>query len=165
MEPDSVDLVRRAYSAWNGGDWPTLLSLADPDIEWRPALGTSLEGATVYYGPEGVRAYRDEVQALLGRISSEPTEILRATPEHVIVRTHVRGRGSETGIEVDQHFVHAWTIRNGRIVAMRSFPSEREALAAFGGGAAVGSATRPRPSSGLDARRRRDAAARARPDA
>lgn len=152
-----MEIVRRAYSAWNGGDWATLLSLADPDIEWRPALGTSLEGATIYYGPEGVRAYRDEVEGLLGTISSEPTEILRATREHVIVRTHVRGRGAESGIEVDQHFVHAWTIRNGRIVAMRSFPSEREALAV------LGAAKRPSPE--LGAPRRRGEAARARPDA
>ena len=159
MDASSLDLVRRAYAAWNAGDWGTLLGLADPNIEWRPALGTSLEGATVYYGPEGVRAYRDEVEALLGRISSEPTEILRATAEHVIVRTHVRGRGADSGIEVDQHFVHAWTIRDGRIVAMRSFPSEREALAAFG------APTPRRPSRGAAAPQRRGEAARARPDA
>jgi ketosteroid isomerase-like protein len=159
MDAASVELVRRAYAAWNLGDWGTLLGLADPNIEWRPALGTSLEGATVYYGPEGVRAYRDEVEAMLGRISSEPTEILRATPEHVIVRTHVRGRGADSGIEVDQHFVHAWTIREGRIAAMRSFASERDALAA------VGPSTRRRPSRDAAARRRPGEAARARPDA
>lgn len=159
MDRDSLELVRRAYAAWNGGDWATLLSLSDPHIEWRPALGTSLEGATVYFGPEGVRAYRDEVQALVGKVSSELTEILRATPEHVIVRTHVRGRGADSGIEVDQHFVHAWTIREGRITAMRSFPSEREALAAFGG-------VTPRPPSPAPAARRpRGEAARVRPDA
>jgi ketosteroid isomerase-like protein len=158
MDADSVDLIRRAYAAWNADDWDTLVSLADPHIEWRPALGTAIEGATLYYGVEGVRAYRDEVQALLGTISTEPSEILRATPEHVLVRSKVRTHGAASGIQVEQHFVHAWTIRDGRIAAMRSFPTESEALAA------VGLATRPPPSR-VSARRRPGEAARARPDA
>jgi ketosteroid isomerase-like protein len=157
MDQESVELVRRAYAAWNGDDWDAMAQLADPHIEWCPALGTGFEGSTTYYGIEGVRAYRDDVASLLGTISSEPTEILRATPEHVLVRSHVRGRGADTGVEVDQHFVHAWTIRNGRIAAMRSFPNETEALAAVG-------LPKRHPPAPVAAQRQRGGAARARPD-
>jgi ketosteroid isomerase-like protein len=156
MDETAVELIRRAYAAWNADDWETLTALADPNIEWRPALAA--ERATTYFGVEGVRAYRQDVQSMLGAISTDMSEVLRATPEHVLVRSRVQSHGGESGIQVQQHFVHAWTIRGGRIVAMRSFPTESEALAA------VGMATAPPPSPGA-ARPRRDEAARARPDA
>jgi ketosteroid isomerase-like protein len=161
MDEAAVELIRRAYAAWNDDDWVTMAALADPHIEWRPALGTALEGSTKYFGVEGVRAYRDEVQSLLGTVDSEMSEILRATPEHVLVRSHVKTKGAASGILVEQHFVHAWTIRGGRIVAMRSFPTETEALAAVG----LASEARRPPPSRVSAPPRRGEAARARPDA
>jgi ketosteroid isomerase-like protein len=158
MNRDSVDLVRRAYSAWNGGDWTTLQALTHKNCELRPSLGAP-DGGTTYYGIEGAQAYRMEVGSMLGTISSEMTEILRATAEHVLVRSHARARGATSGIEVDQHFVHAWTITDGRIAGMRSFPTESEALRSFG------LPTPPRPSPGVAVRQPRGASARARPDA
>jgi ketosteroid isomerase-like protein len=128
METASVDLVRRAHAAWNADDWATLATLLDPDCELRPVLGVPED--TVYFGLEGIKAYRDVAEGLLGRLTGEPVQILRADDEHVVVLSHISGRGAQNGVELDQHFVYLWTIRDGRVVAMQSFASEDDAVAA-----------------------------------
>jgi ketosteroid isomerase-like protein len=160
MEAASVDLVRRVYAAWNHDDWATLAELLDPDCELRPVLGVPEE--TVFFGLEGVKAYRDVVEGLLGRMTGEPVEILRADDRHVVLLGHITARGAESGVELDQHFVYLWTIRGGRVTAMQSFASEDDAVAAIAG-------TPPpavrQPEPARDARPSRGAAARARPGA
>ena len=151
MDAKSVDLVRRAYAAWNDGDWTTLATLLDPHCELRPVLGVPEE--TVFFGIEGIKAYRDAAEGLLGRLTGEPVEILRADEKHVVVVSHISGRGAESGVEIDQHFVYLWTIENGRIASMQSFATEDDAVAA----------TQPGPASGGSPSR--GEAARARPGA
>lgn len=151
MEASSVDLVRRAYAAWNTGDWATLATLLDPDCELRPVLGVPED--TVFFGIEGIKAYREGAEGLLGRLTGEPAEILRADDRHVVVLSHISGRGAESGVEIDQHFVYLWTVENGRITAMQSFATADDAVAA----------TQPRPSRGAPPSR--GEAARARPGA
>jgi ketosteroid isomerase-like protein len=38
MGRDSVELVRRAYLAWQEGDLDGLISLLDPQVTWSPVL-------------------------------------------------------------------------------------------------------------------------------
>jgi ketosteroid isomerase-like protein len=161
MEASPVDLVTRAYAAWNAGDWPALAAIADRDFEMRPTLGVPED--TVFFGVEGLKAFREAAEGLLGRLSAEPLEVLRADDEHVLVLSHVRGRGAESGVEIDQHFVYAWTIRDGRIAAMQSFASEGDAVAAIGGEPPAPPPTPQGPARGAPPSR--GEAARARPGA
>jgi ketosteroid isomerase-like protein len=163
MQPVSVEIVRDAYRAWNAGDWAALMSLADPHFELRPVLGTPEN--TVFYGLEGAKAYRAAAEDLLGRLTADIVEVLRADDEHVVVLSHVQGRGAETGIEVDQHFVYLFTLDAGRVTALQSFATEGDAVASLGAEAPPAVAPTPaRPSPG-GALPPRGEAARARPGA
>jgi ketosteroid isomerase-like protein len=161
MNPPSVDVVRRAYAAWNADDWATLATLLDPDCELRPVLGVPED--TVFFGLEGIKAYRDVAEGLLGRLTGELVEVLRADDEHVVVQGHITGRGAESGVEIDQHFVYLWTIRDGRVVGMQSFAGEDDAVAAIAGDPPPPVATRQAPAPGAPPSR--GEAARARPGA
>lgn len=119
--------MRRAFAAWNAGDWVTLATITDPNAEMRPVLGAPEN--TVFFGLEGVKAYRETAEKLLGRLTAEPQEVLRADDERVLVVSHVCGRGAPSGVEIDQHFVYLFTIREGRIAGLQSFASEADALA------------------------------------
>ena len=62
MSQENVEIVRRGYESWNRDDMETGLRDLDPEIEWRPRLGTAGVRATVYHGHEGVLAYKREVR-------------------------------------------------------------------------------------------------------
>ncbi len=164
MEGASIDLVRRVYAAWNADDWRTLSDLLDPDCELRPVLGVAED--TVFFGLEGIKAYRETAEGLLGRLTGEPVEFLRAGDRHVVMLSHITARGAESGVELDQHFVYLWTIRDGRVTAMQSFASEDDAVAAIDGPLPARvrePATPPAPARGAPPSR--GEAARARPGA
>ena len=65
------------------------------------------------------------------RWTLEPEEFIPAG-ENVVVPLHIRGQGRESGIEVDAHIVHVWTIRNDRAVKLHVYVDRAEALKAVG---------------------------------
>jgi ketosteroid isomerase-like protein len=57
MSQENVEIVRRVAEAFNRSDVAAMVEEHDPDVEWHPAMQTSLGGeATVYRGHEGLRA-------------------------------------------------------------------------------------------------------------
>jgi ketosteroid isomerase-like protein len=129
---DNTELVKRGYEAWNRGDVEGVLAFLDPQIEWRgythiPESGT-LEG-------------RDEVKAWLERfldaweeLEIEVTELIDAG-DQVVALVQFRGSGKGSGVPVEGGTdAHAWTVRDGRIVAVTLYQGTREALEAIGRG-------------------------------
>ena len=53
-ERENVELVRRAYDAWNRDDMDACLALMDPEVEWH-TTGRLPDVEPVYRGHEGVR--------------------------------------------------------------------------------------------------------------
>ena len=49
MSQENVEIVRRGYESWNRDDMEAGLRDLDPEIEWRPRLGTAGVRATVYH--------------------------------------------------------------------------------------------------------------------
>jgi len=60
-----------------------------------------------------------------------PDEVI-AVDDVVFATVSVRGRGDESGTEVDQRFFHVTEVRNGRIGRIREYLERGEALAAAG---------------------------------
>lgn len=52
--------------------------------------------------------------------------------DHVIVVTRSRGRGRQSGVEIDMEFTFLFTVRDGKIAEWRIFVSEDKALDAAG---------------------------------
>jgi ketosteroid isomerase-like protein len=50
--------------------------------------------------------------------------------EHVVVRTHQRGRGKGSGVDVEDEIWFVFGFRNGKVTEWRMFGSEREAFEA-----------------------------------
>jgi len=61
----------------------------------------------------------------------QPTEVL-GHGEHVFLAGLQTGRGRNSRLDVKVPTFHAVTVRNERIVAMRTFPDRAEALEALG---------------------------------
>jgi ketosteroid isomerase-like protein len=101
-DQEMISSLRRAYEAFNRGDFDTAVELAHPEIEFvRPGGQASLRGA------DGLRAWMEpdafEEQQL------QPREF-RVQGNKVLVRQHARARGAGSGIEMDLETWVLWTL-------------------------------------------------------
>jgi ketosteroid isomerase-like protein len=118
--PEGRDFAARVYEAINARDREAIEALCAPDI----AVGTTVEA---YRGPEAVLEWLDEGDDAFDDFTVE----LLAVEEldgHVVVSMRQRGRGKASGAEVDDHFTHVWTLRDGRAIRMQSFAHRDDAV-------------------------------------
>jgi ketosteroid isomerase-like protein len=131
MSQENVDVVRAAFDAFTRGDTEAVLQLCAEDIEITQA--PELPGVSPrQYGHPGVlEAFAiwpeqwDEYRIESMRVVADPGE-------HVVVTTQQRGRGKQSGVEVDMEFAFLFAVREGKIAEWRIFVSEDQALEAAG---------------------------------
>ena len=126
MCQENIELVRRKYEAWNRGDIATLIALTHPDFQW--VEPPEIVGATDGSGREEYGRYLRSFYEVWEEFRWEP-EDFRSAGDLLLVHVCEIGRGRLSGALVQQHFVHVWTIRDGRSVRMERYVDEREALA------------------------------------
>ena len=129
MSRENVELARRGYEALARGDLEAVLELIHPDAHLEDAPG--LPDAGTWHGHDGVRAGIAAEHEHQEDWSLEPVRFLPAGDE-VVVLIEQRARGRYTGIDMTRPISHIWRFKEGRAVALRSFSSWEEALAAVG---------------------------------
>jgi ketosteroid isomerase-like protein len=113
MSQANVELVRRAYDAFNEGDLDGLMECYSPDAEQIvPVFGES------HQGREQIRRSFADYFELVEEHRTEPIEFIDVG-EHLVVPVRLHGRLRHTGITdemIPTEMVHAFAIRNGQIV-------------------------------------------------
>ena len=129
MSQENVELVRRIYDRWAGGDFRAGRELLDPDITtvWAQDFPT----AGTYHGPDQHAAAMREWLSAWTDLRLEATRFVDAG-DSVVVPFSLRGRGRESGAEVERRWAHVWTLRNGRVVRFEVHLDIAEALKAVG---------------------------------
>ena len=121
--------MRRGYEAMGRGDFESMLSLLDPEVEMhdRPEA----PDARSYRGHEGVG------EAL--QVSFDAFKDFRLVPERfyeaedkVAVVLRMGGTGRASGAPVEERIAHFWTIRDGRALTLQVYSDPADALAAAG---------------------------------
>ena len=130
MSQENVEIVRRAFDAYNRGDIDAAVADIAPDCEFRPT--GALPGVRgVYRGPEGYRRFiawiSDEFEDV--RVSLDG---LADEGDRVLVSLTIRGRGRQSGAPTSWHLWHVWTAQEGRLIRGQAFVDEAEALEAAG---------------------------------
>jgi ketosteroid isomerase-like protein len=131
MSEGNVEIVREAFHAFTRGDIEGVLQRCDENIvitqpselpgaspQQRGHSGV-LEAFAIW--PEQWDDYRIEIL----RIVADPGE-------HVVVGTRQRGRGKQSGVEVELEMTFVFTLRDKRIIDWQLFMREDEALEAAG---------------------------------
>ncbi len=126
MSNENADLIRRAYQAYADGDLATMLQFVDPGLEWTyldPTLEHptpqvchgrhELEDMMRVWAEHGLRAELDEVAA-----NNDLVMVGVRTPG---VDAYYSRRGDDRAYSV-------FTVRGGRIVALRDCRDRQEAL-------------------------------------
>jgi len=126
MPNENEDLIRRAYEAYANGDLAAMLEFVDPDVEWTyldPSLEHpipqvchgrhELEQVLRHWAEHGLRAELEEVSS---------------SGELVMVGVRTPGVDAHYGRLGDDRAYSVFTVRDGRIVALRDCCDRQEAL-------------------------------------
>lgn len=128
MSNGNVDLIRRAYEAYSRGDMATMLELVDPDLEWT-YLDPSLEDPA----PQVCHGRHELAAALERQAERDPKAELEevvARGDRVMVVVRTPGVDSFRERKADDRTYAVFTVRDGRIVALRDCRDREEAMAA-----------------------------------
>ncbi len=127
----NVEVIRAAIKAFNAGDVETMLALADPELEWRPAFGAATLGGTTYRGHAGFREYWHTAREIWETFRFEPEQFIEHD-EQVVVIGRGRGRGHGSGIAIDQPLAMVWRVKAGKTRFGQTFADPASALRAAG---------------------------------
>jgi ketosteroid isomerase-like protein len=126
MSNENTELIRRAYQAYAGGDLDAMLELVDPDLEW-----TYLDPALEHPTPQ-VCHRRQELEQVLRDWAEHGrrAELEEVTSAGELVMVGVRTPGIDAYFSRggDDRAYSVFTVREGRIVALRDCRDRLEAL-------------------------------------
>ena len=130
MSNENAELIRRAYQAHANGDLAAMLELVDPELEW-----TYLDPALEHPTPQVCHG-RHELERLLRHwaehgLRAELDE-LTSNGELVMVGIRTLGVDAHRGRHGDDRAYSVFTVRDGRIVALRDCRDRQEALQLVG---------------------------------
>ena len=129
MSQENVEIARRGYEAFARRDLDAVFELFDPEIEAHDP--PEMPDAAIHRGHDAVRRDWEQTYELFEDFTIEVEETLDCGDD-VVVFLRYRGRGSESGAEVEALMAHVWTVRNGKAIRLRQFLDREQALEAAG---------------------------------
>jgi ketosteroid isomerase-like protein len=131
MSQETVDRARRVMEALSRGDLETMVSFADPGVEWHSFFANLGEEGGVYRGHDGTREYVSDLRDAWEIVRADIDDAIAVGDVALLVgRIHYRGKGS--GIETESPA--GWMLRfhDGRLIRFRAFREPEKALEAVG---------------------------------
>jgi ketosteroid isomerase-like protein len=124
---DNLELIRRAFEAFNRRDFDAALDLLDDSVTWKAAFPA---GTAVVEGKAEIRAqWTSRVEALDLRV--EPEELTPIDDYGVVAVATWRGRGQISSTPVKQTGALAFLIHDAKVIRVEGHASKEEALEAF----------------------------------
>ena len=127
MSEENVEIIRRAYEAYDRGDRYAFVADIAPECEF-VAAGTVPGRTGTYRGPEGYKKFVAWLDEEFSDSHAELDAIIDAG-DSVVVGATLRGRGRQSGIPATFTFWQVWAFANGQIVGGQGFANKAQALA------------------------------------
>ena len=129
MSQANVDKARAFIEAYNRRDYDAAVEDFDPEIDW---VLPQRQGYDSCRGPDEIKGFWRGIDETFDELQLVPQEYVDAG-DRVATRLRHRGRGKESGVEVDEELYHqVASFRGGRMVRLEYFAEWPEALAAVG---------------------------------
>ena len=129
MSESPIPVVRSFFERANMSGIDGVLALLAPDAVLVVPPEGSAEPDT-YRGHEGARRYFGGFEGALEELRFEVVEVEQMSDDTVVADTRSRGRGTTTGIEVEQVTFAAITVRDGLVALIMPFSERESALVA-----------------------------------
>jgi ketosteroid isomerase-like protein len=127
-----IEVVKAMFAAFAARDLETVLTLADPDIEFTAVTGEHAGRTDPYRGYEGLRAYFRDVAEVWEELRLTPREF-RPAGDLVLVTGKVSARSRGRTVTGSTGWI--WQVRDGKVVYGRVYASAADAIAALEAGA------------------------------
>jgi ketosteroid isomerase-like protein len=128
MSEENVEVIRRAFEAWNAGDMERLGELYDPDAIMRAPPGWPEPGPFV--GRDAIMEQFSRVREALDSDSAVLMSDFLSAGDRVLVRFAWKGAGYGPAMNVEWTLVY--TVRRRLIFGLEYFWDHGEALEAVG---------------------------------
>ena len=130
MSQENVELVRLGIEATLRGDLALVEEFTQPDaVMVQPP---EVPDAKTYEGSDAIRAAMEDWPKQWEDFHMELLEVLDAGDDVVVAVTRHRGRGRESGIEMDFEVFYVYRLRDGKLARLEMFFSRAQALEAAG---------------------------------
>ena len=129
--PGDEAVIRRAYRAFATRDLATLAELADEDVEVSTITGLLAGRSEPYRGHQGLDDYMSDLGKTWKRIELQPQSFHPIEPGQTLVFGRVRA-WHDRGL-LDSSNAWLWTLREGRVTAVRVFADPADARALIAG--------------------------------
>lgn len=130
MSQENVDQARRSFEAIQRGDFAVAQDLLAPDaVIVQPP---EVPDAKTYDGPQAIRQGWEDWPRQWEDFRLELVEVIDVDDDTLISVTRQRGRGRDSGIEMDFEVYFVTHGRDGLIARMEMFFSRAQALKAAG---------------------------------
>src|SRR3954453_8734404 len=117
MSKQNVELVRSVYDALNRGAWDEAFRDLHPDYEVTFQRGLA---AGTHKGRKALQRVIEDYNAAFDNMVLEPEKFLE-NGDQVLVLVTRRGRPKGGRVDIAVRNGHLWTVRDGKILFMRSF--------------------------------------------
>jgi ketosteroid isomerase-like protein len=131
MSQENVEIARACSEAFMNGDIETALDALDPEIEWHATVGGLDEGRVARGREEVVQGFVDYFE-VWEQMEMRAEKFIDAGGEDVVVFHHEVAKGRESGVVVETDTGTVQTVRDGKIVRIRSYMDRNQALEAAG---------------------------------
>lgn len=108
----NIELLKRAYSAFNRRDLDAALATMTPEVAWP----NGMEGGTVH-GHEGVRAYWTRQWGMIDP-HVHPVTFEQESDGRIVIRVHQVIKELTGKLLLDRMVEHVYTLKDGLIAAM-----------------------------------------------
>jgi ketosteroid isomerase-like protein len=130
-EQENLQVVHHAYAAFGQGDVAGVLAVLAEDVRWStPGSPNVVPYAGSRTGHGQVAGYFEAFGRAVEVTEFEPQRFF-AQEDMVVVLGHYAFRVKGTGKTVDTDWVHAFTLRDRKIVAFRGYEDSAAVAAAF----------------------------------
>jgi ketosteroid isomerase-like protein len=131
MSEEQVEVVREHIDAFRRDDVSGSMSFVDPHVVFDPSRVGDVDTGTTY----GHEAMVQAVRRYIGAFEDYAYEVERLTDlgsGAVLAVVTETGRGKGSGLLVERSFTMLYTVIDGKIARLTTFPTEEEALEAAG---------------------------------
>jgi ketosteroid isomerase-like protein len=130
VSQENVEVVRRAFDAFNSEDIERIVSLTHIEFEAIVPPELSPEPDS-YHGHDGIRRYFQSFQDVMDDIRFHPHRFWEVG-QSVVASVSLTAKGRQTAIPVEQQLAQVWIVRDGKVACIRTYVSLPEALKAVG---------------------------------
>jgi ketosteroid isomerase-like protein len=130
MSEQNVEMIRRAFEAYERGDLDAAVADIAADCEYI-AAGTVPGRIGTYLGPEGYKEFMAWLAEEFSDAHAQVDDLIDAG-DAVVVGATLRGKGRQSGIPATFTFWQVWKFADGTVVHGQGFAHKPEALEAAG---------------------------------